>query len=39
VHISNVMYVSGNAPTRLGYKTLEDGKKVKYAKSTGEVIN
>ena len=39
VHISNIMYVSGKEPTRLGYKTLEDGRKVKYAKSTGEVIN
>ena len=39
IHISNVMYVSGGKPTRLGFKTLEDGKKVKYAKTTGEVIN
>ena len=39
IHISNVMLVSGGKPTRIGYKILEDGKKVKYAKRTGEVIN
>ena len=39
IHISNVMLIAGGKPSRIGYKTLEDGKKVKYAKSTGEVIN
>lgn len=39
IHISNVMLVAGGKPTRVGYKTLEDGRKVKYAKTTGEVIN
>jgi len=39
IHISNVMMVSSGKPTRLGYKTLEDGRKVKFAKTTGEVIN
>ena len=39
IHISNVMLVSDGKPTRIGYKILEDGKKVKYAKRTGEVIN
>ena len=39
IHISNVMFIAGGKPTRIGYKTLEDGRKVKYAKSTGEVIN
>ena len=39
IHISNVMLVSGGSPTRVGYKILEDGKKVKYAKRNGEVIN
>ena len=39
IHISNVMFIDGGKPTRLGYKTLEDGRKVKYAKTTGEVIN
>ena len=39
IHISNVMLVAGGKPTRVGYKTLEDGRKVKFARTTGEVIN
>ena len=39
IHISNIMLVSDGKPTRIGYKVLEDGKKVRYAKRTGEVIN
>ena len=35
---SNVMYVHKGQPTRVGYK-FEDGKKVRVAKSTGEVID
>ena len=39
IHVSNVMYfdsASGKA-TRIGYK-FEDGKKVRYAKSSGKNI-
>ena len=39
IHISNVMLVLGGKVTRLGYKSLDDGKKVKFAKTTGEIIN
>jgi large subunit ribosomal protein L24 len=39
IHISNIMLVVGGKPTRVGFKLLENGKKVKFAKSTGEVIN
>ena len=39
IHISNVMIIISGKPTRVGYKTLEDGRKVKFAKTTGEVIN
>jgi len=42
LHISNVMYLHKDKPTRLGYKLEEDGDKVvkkRYAKSTGEVID
>ena len=39
IHISNVMFIVGGKPSRIGYKTLEDGRKVRYAKTTGEVIN
>ena len=39
LHISNVMRVVGGETTRVGYKYLEDGKKVKFSKNTGEVMN
>jgi len=39
IHISNIMLVVGGKPARVGFKTLENGKKVKFAKTTGEVIN
>ena len=39
IHISNVMLVVGGKATRVGYKSLEDGRKVKFAKTTSEVIN
>jgi large subunit ribosomal protein L24 len=38
IDISNVMYVADGKATRLGFK-LENGKKVRFAKSTGEVID
>lgn len=38
VHVSNVAIVTKDGSTsRIGYKT-EDGKKVRYAKKTGETI-
>jgi large subunit ribosomal protein L24 len=36
---SNVAYVHKGKPTRLGYKIDEDGKKVRVARRTGEVIS
>ena len=41
IHISNVAYVDPKTdkPTRVGYKTLEDGRKVRYAKRSGEIID
>jgi len=39
IHISNVAYVdSKGAPTKISFKILEDGSKVRVAKTTGEVI-
>jgi large subunit ribosomal protein L24 len=41
VHISNVAHKdpkSGKA-TRIGFKILEDGRKVRFAKASGEVID
>jgi large subunit ribosomal protein L24 len=41
IHISNVALIDPeqNEPTRVGYKFLEDGPKVRYAKRSGEVID
>ncbi|AXF57971.1 50S ribosomal protein L24 [Salicibibacter kimchii] len=40
IHVSNVMLIDPKSgePTRVGYKT-EDGKKVRVAKKSGEVID
>ena len=38
IDISNVMYMHKGKATRVGFKFV-DGKKVRYAKSTGEVID
>lgn len=41
IHVSNVMLIDPKtgAPTRIGYKILEDGRKVRYAKKSGEIID
>ncbi|RMF06925.1 MAG: 50S ribosomal protein L24 [Candidatus Neomarinimicrobiota bacterium] len=38
IHISNVMLVQGGSTTRIGYKYLEDGTKVRIAQKTGEEV-
>jgi large subunit ribosomal protein L24 len=41
IDLSNLAHIdpkSGGA-TRIGYKTLEDGRKVRFAKASGEVID
>lgn len=38
IHISNVKLKVGGTVTRVGRKVQEDGKIVRYAKKTGEVI-
>ena len=39
IHVSNVSHVDSNGkPTRVGFRT-EGDKKVRYAKTTGDVIN
>ena len=38
IDASNVMYLHNGKATRIGFK-VEDGKKVRVAKSTGEVID
>ena len=39
IHVSNTLLMAGGKPTKVGYKILEDGKKVRVAKNTGEVID
>ena len=40
IHLSNLALIDpgSDKPTRVGFKTLEDGKKVRVAKRSGEVI-
>ena len=40
IHVSNVMLwdAKAKAPTRVGYKVLADGKKVRVSKKSGETI-
>ena len=41
LHISNVAHVDPGSgkPTRIGYKVLDDGRKVRFARRSGEVID
>ena len=41
LHISNVALVDPKLgkPTRIGFKFLDDGRKVRFAKNSGEVID
>ena len=41
LHLSNLALEDpkDGKPTRVGFKTLEDGRKVRYAKRSGEVID
>jgi len=41
IHLSNLMLIdpSTDRPTRVGFKTLEDGTKVRIARASGEQID
>ncbi len=41
VHLSNLMHVDpkDGSATRIGWKELNDGRKVRFAKKSGEVID
>ena len=41
IHVSNLAHIDpkDQNPTRVGYKTLEGGRKVRFAKRSGEVID
>jgi large subunit ribosomal protein L24 len=41
IHVSNVAHIDpkSSKPTRVGYKVLEDGRKVRIARRSGEVLD
>src|SRR4051812_9931564 len=41
VHLSNIAHVDPKTggPTRIGFKVLKDGRKVRFARKSGEVID
>jgi large subunit ribosomal protein L24 len=41
IHVSNVAHIdpSSGKPTRVGYKSLNDGRKVRVARRSGEVLD
>ena len=41
LHISNIAHIDPkfDKPTRVGYRVLENGRKVRFAKLSGEVID
>src|SRR5436853_2454713 len=41
IHVSNVAHIDpqSNKPTRIGYRKLDDGRKVRFARRSGEVID
>ena len=41
IHLSNIAHVDPKSgkPTRIGFKTMADGSKVRFAKKSGEVID
>jgi large subunit ribosomal protein L24 len=41
IHVSNVAHIdpSSGKPTRVGYKILNDGRKVRFARRSGEVLD
>ena len=41
IHVSNIAHLdpSSNRPTRIGFKILDDGRKVRVSRRSGEVID
>jgi large subunit ribosomal protein L24 len=41
IHLSNLAHLdpSDNKPTRVGFKVIEAGRKVRFAKRSGEIID
>ncbi len=41
IHVSNLAHIDpkDDKPTKVGFKSLEDGRKVRFARRSGEVID
>ncbi|HXP02694.1 MAG TPA: 50S ribosomal protein L24 [Stellaceae bacterium] len=41
IHVSNIAHIdpSSSKPTRVGYKFLDDGRKVRFARRSGEMLD
>jgi large subunit ribosomal protein L24 len=41
ISVANIAHIDpkSGGPTRIGFKTLQDGRKVRFAKKSGEVID
>jgi len=39
IHVSNVALLHDDKPTKVGFKFLEDGRKVRVARASGETID
>ena len=39
IHVSNIMLVVSGEVTRVGYKFLDDGRKVRFSKRSGDLID
>ena len=39
VHSSNILYVEGNIPVKIGYKILDNGSKVRFSKKTNNILD
>jgi len=39
IHSSNVLYLEGGVPVRLGYRILDNGSKVRFSKKTNNILD
>ncbi len=39
IHVSNVALLQDGKPAKVGFKFLDDGRKVRYMKASGEIID
>ena len=39
IHSSNILYVEGNVPVKVGYKILDNGSKVRFSKKTNNILD